>query len=277
VSILPPALPPGPSARALRLRECPLQPPAADWYERDARLDPQHPARVFLRALYDLDPAPWFAVYSGRGSAASPPCRLLAAVLYELHVGQRSPAPWFRHARESDPLRWLWGGPTPSRTAWYDFRDRLADSVLPLVQGLVRHAIAAGFTPAHRAASAGTLVAANASRHHLQSQQTLAQHLDQLDQATAAAAAPTPRPGWRAPTATGRHQQLQRYRQAQETMDARQQRHGRKHAGKRTAVEKLRVSVGAPQAAVGRDKEKVYRPLYNVQLRADLEAPFILA
>lgn len=277
MSMLPPVLPPGPSARSLRLRECPLQPPAADWYELDARLDPQHPARVFLRALYGLDLAPLFAVYSGRGSAAYPPCRLLAAVLYELHVGQRSPAQWFRHARESDPLRWLLGGHTPSRTAWYDFRDRLADTVLPLVQELVRHAIAAGFTPANRAAIDGTLVAANASRHHLQSQQTLAQHLDQLEQATVVAAAPTPRPGWMAPTATGRHQQLQRYRQAQETMNARQQRNGRKRAGKRTAVEKIRISVGDPQAAVGRDKEKVYRPLYNVQLLADLDAPFILA
>jgi hypothetical protein len=32
-----------------------------------------------------------------------------------------------------------------------------------------------------------------------------------------------------------------------------------------------------PEAALGRDKQDVYRPLYNVQVLDDLDAPFILA
>jgi transposase len=264
----------------VRFRELPLQPPDPDWRRLDDRLDRQHVARLFLHAVYDLDLLPLFAVYAGRGSPAYPPQRLLAVVLYELHHGHRSPAQWCRHAKESDPLRWLLGGHTPSRTAWYDFRDRIADAVLPLVQQVVRQAIADGFTPADRAAIDGTLIAANASRHQLQSQPTLAQHLEQLEQATAAdaaAAVPAERPAWMAPTAAGRRQQSRRYRRAKDTMDQRQRRNRQKRASKRTAAQKMRISIGDPEAAVGRDKEKVYRPLYNVQLLDDLDSPLILA
>jgi transposase len=280
MSIVQSASTAGAPVRRVRFRELPLQPPNPDWHQLDERLDRQHLARLILHALHDLDLMPLFAVYAGRGSAAYQPQRLLAAVLYELHYGHRCPAQWFRHAQESDPLRWLLGGYTPSRSAWYDFRDRIADVVLPLVQQVVRQAIADGFTPANRAAIDGTLIAANASRHQLQSQSTLAQHREQLEQATAAAAAaavPVERPGWMAPTAGGRRQQSRRYRQAQDTMDQRQRRNGHKRASKRTAAEKIRISVGDPEAAVGRDKEKVYRPLYNVQLLDDLDSPLILA
>lgn len=280
MSIVQPAITSGSPGRCVRFRELPLQPPDPDWYPLDDRRDRHHVARLILHALHDLDLRPLFAVYTGRGSPAYPPHRLLAAVLYELHHGQRSPAQWCRHAQESDPLRWLLGGHTPSRTAWYDFRDRIADAVLPLVQQVVRRAIADGFTPANRAAIDGTLIAANASRHQLQSQPTLAQHLEQLEQATAGeatAAAPPERPGWMAPTAAGRRQQSRRYRRAKKTMDQRQWRNGQKRASKRTAAQKMRVSVGDPEAAVGRDKEKVYRPLDNVQLLDDLDSPLILA
>jgi transposase len=280
MSIVQPAVTPGSLERRVRFREMPLQRPDPDWRQLDDRLDHHHVARLILHAVHGLDLLPLFAVYAGRGSPAYPPHRLLAAVLYELHYGHRSPAQWCRHAREADPLRWLLGGHTPSRTAWYDFRDRIADAVLPLVQQVVRQALADGFTPANRAAIDGTLIAANASRRHLPSQATLAQHCEQLKQATAdeaAAAVPAERPRWLAPTVAGRRQQSRRYRQAQGTMERRQRRNGQKRASKRTAAAKLRVSVGDPEAAVGRDKEKVYRPLYNVQLLADLDSPLLLA
>ena len=37
------------------------------------------------------------------------------------------------------------------------------------------------------------------------------------------------------------------------------------------------ISPGDPEAAVGRDKLKVFRPLYNVQLIYDLDFPLITA
>jgi transposase len=278
VSIVHVAVIPGASGRIVRFRPMPLQPRDSDWRKLDDRLGAQHVARLILHAVHGLDLLSLFALYTGRGSPAYPPHRLLAVVLYELHFGHHSPAQWCRHAQESDPVRWLLGGHRPSRTAWYDFRDRIADVVLPLVQQVVRQAIADGFTPADRAAIDGTLIAANASRHHLQSQATLAQHLEQLEQAVDGAAVVSPeRPAWMAPTAAGRRQQIRRYRQAKEVMDQRQRRNGQKRVSKRTAAEKIRISVGDPEAAVGRDKEKVYRPLYNVQLLNDLDSPLILA
>ena len=88
---------------------------------------------------------------------------------------------------------------------------------------------------------------------------------------------PPPRPRWLAATVGGRRQQTRRYRQAQGARDRRQRRHGHKRASKRTAPAKLRIAVGDPEAAVGRDQEKVFRPLDNVPLLADLDAPLILA
>ena len=116
MSILRPAVRPGPQSGRLRFRASPLQPPDPDWYRLDDRLDPQHTARLSLRAVCDLDFTPLFAAYAGRGSPAYPPGRLLAAVLYEIHQGHRSPAQWFRPATESDPVRWLLGGQRPRCT-----------------------------------------------------------------------------------------------------------------------------------------------------------------
>ena len=59
-------------------------------------------------------------------------------------------------------------------------------------------------------------------------------------------------------------------------MEALQRRNRGKRSSKRKAAAKIMVSVSDPEAVVGRDKEKVYRPLYNVQVVDDLDSPFIL-
>jgi hypothetical protein len=87
---------------------------------------------------------------------------------------------------------------------------------------------------------------------------------------------PTAMPGWMAPTVSGRLEQQGRYHQAQERMRALQERNQHKRSCKRTPADKIVVSVSDPAAALGRDKEKVYRPLYNVQLVDDLDSPLIL-
>jgi len=45
----------------------------------------------------------------------------------------------------------------------------------------------------------------------------------------------------------------------------------------RKPAEKVRISLGDPEATLGFDKEKVYRPLFNVQLVSDLKTDFCLA
>jgi hypothetical protein len=227
------------------------------------------------------------ARYRGRGSDPFPPARLLAVALYEVHHGHHSPAHWHRHAGEADPVRWLLCGLRPSRTAWYDFRDRIGPGLLALAQQAVRQAVAAGLTPANRAAVDGTSLAANSTRHKMLGEASLARRLGQLRQAAAAGrpAAPAgegpppaaaPPPAWLAPTAPARRRQLRRYERAGAQMEQRQRRNRGKRASKRTAAGKILLSPGDPEAAVGRDKEKVFRPLYNAQLLADLDSPLVL-
>jgi transposase len=81
-------------------------------------------------------------------------------------------------------------------------------------------------------------------------------------------------------TARGRGRQLARYRQARACLDGllaqHAQREHRKAKRKRRAAEQVRVCANEPEAALGRDKLKTFRPLYNVQLVSDLRTPLIL-
>jgi hypothetical protein len=103
--------------------------------------------------------------------------------------------------------------------------------------------------------------------------------------APAVAVAPRPlvvaaalaRPRWMAATPTGRQRQWRRLHQAQECLAERQARNQGKRPCKRKAADTIVLSPADPEAAVGRDKEWIYRPLYNIQILDDLDSPFILA
>jgi transposase len=297
------------------------------WDEQDPqrraieqRLPPDHLARRIDQAVARLDLQALHARYGGTGSEPYPPALLLRAVLYETHLGYHSPAEWYRHAHENEPVRWLLGGLTPSRSCWYAFRDRVGAVLPALNQQPLAQAQAEGLTTATRGALDGTLVAAHASRHRLVNEATLHKRAAQLAAARAAAgdpgagvappateegagrsaartagsperaADPAPgvaparaspdggpvRPAWMAPSAAGRQQQQQRLQQAQNRMAELQARNQAKRSSKRQAPAKLVVSLSDPEAALGRDKEDVYRPLYNVQVVDDLDGPFVL-
>jgi transposase len=77
-------------------------------------------------------------------------------------------------------------------------------------------------------------------------------------------------------TAKGRQGQRQRWKHAQEQLHKRVQRNQNKRASKRTDPKKVVISPTDPEAAVGRDKRGVFRPLYNHQLLADLDSDLIL-
>jgi transposase len=103
--------------------------------------------------------------------------------------------------------------------------------------------------------------------------------------APAVAVAPRPlvgaaalaRPRWMAATPTGRQQQWRRLHQARACLAERQTRNQGKRPCKRKAADTIVLSPADPEAVVGRDKEWVYRPLYNIQILDDLDSPFILA
>jgi hypothetical protein len=77
-------------------------------------------------------------------------------------------------------------------------------------------------------------------------------------------------------TAAGRARQQRRWQRAREQLRQRQARNQQKRASKRTAPEKVVISPTDPEAALGRDKRGVFRPLYNAQLVADVDSDLIL-
>ena len=267
---------PCPRHRADRFAPSPWLPDHPDRLRLEQRLAPDHLARTLGDAVGRLDLAALLASYGPTGSPAHRPDAMLAVVLYELRAGRHSPAQWYRDARELEPVRWLLRGAEPSRSCWYAFRDRVADYLDDWLRQVLAQAQQQGMTPARRGALDGTTVAANAARRRLANEATLerrASALEQVEHGTA----PTPRPGWIAPTACGRRRQQRQLQKARQCMAQRQASNRGKRASKRRPPEKIVLSIVDPEAAVSYDKEGVYRPLYNVQILDDLDSPLVLA
>jgi hypothetical protein len=62
---------------------------------------------------------------------------MLAVALFEILRGQTSPAVWHQDATSRDQCKFLGLGIAPSRTAWYDFRDRAGKFIEKVHQGLI--------------------------------------------------------------------------------------------------------------------------------------------
>jgi hypothetical protein len=80
-----------------------------------------------------------------------------------------------------------------------------------------------------------------------------------------------------AKTARGRQQQYERYLKVEKELDKRLAQNSKRRKEDRKPVERVKISPGDAEATLGLDKEKVYRPLYNVQLISDLHTDFLLA
>jgi transposase len=244
----------------------------------DNAVPADHPARELAEAFKHLDLTEFLKSYRGQGSLPYRPDLLLRAVVYEMHQGKQSPQEWFTDAQENQPVQWLLQGCRPSRSRWYAFRDRVAPWLEKWHEQIGHCAVANDVTPAKRAAIDGSLIAANASRHHLINEKTLAKHIEQLQQVLGDPREQKPHdaPAWMAPTHSGRVEQLARHHQAEERMAQRQQYNQEKRSSKRKPRDKVVVSVSEPEAALGRDKLGTYRPLYNVQVLRDLDSPLYL-
>jgi transposase len=218
--------------------------------------------------------------YAGVGSRAYRPDLMLKMVLYENLEGRLSPAQWARDIPINDALRWLGQGIRPSRSALYNFRDRIDDAVFALHAGAIRRAMAEGFTTAEHGVLDGTAMRACASRHHLAHEEKLRKRLEELSAAVDRDLAGHPggaRPCWMATTPLGRQEQLQRYRRAETQLAERLARNQERPKDKRLPCNQVRVSRSDPEAPLGRDKEKVYCPLYTVQFLVDADSLLILS
>lgn len=263
-----------------RFAEPPWDEHTSRWQEIDRCLPAEHLARQIAQAIEELDLAGLFATYAGRGSKALWPDLLLRLVLYEMQRGRQSPAEWFMDAKESEPLQWLLFGMKPSRTALYEFVDRLKEFWDEWNQKTLHAAQEQGQTLGNRAALDGTLIAALASRHRMVNQKTLTDRLEKLQQAVAAngsGQAAEAAPGWMAKHPETREEQFRRYQRTQTRMNQLQAENAKRTKSKRKKPEKVVVSASEPESAPGRDKLKTFRPLYNVQLMYDLDSAYITA
>jgi hypothetical protein len=262
-----------------RFAPAPWNEQTAFWRQLDEQLPHDHLAREIRDAMAHLDLAPLYHTYSGRGKAPHRPDLMLAIVLFELRRAQRHPSQWYRDTHERYPL-WWWGfGIRPSRSCWYEFRERAGAYVDTLNAQLLHQAVEAELTTAERGALDGSAVAANASRRRLINQERLAQRLEQLEAVThdeAQDGAPGEVPGWMAKTARGRTSQHKRYGQAQEQLAKRHAANAQRPASQRQTPDQVMVSLGDPEASLGLDKDHVFRPLYTVQTVRDVTSPLIL-
>jgi hypothetical protein len=211
---------------------------------------------------------------------------MLAAVLFFTQRGLHSPAQWAVQCQDSLTARWLLRGILPCRARWYAFRKRCSGLIDELNRQLLHLAVEARLLDPDVAVFDGTFIAANSSRHVLLNGPRLRRRLLALHAAIAADDAPPPQPqrqdqqqaaappGWMARTKAGRLRQRRRYLKAAGRLCRRLERNRKRRKEDRKPDDKVLISLGDPEAVLGLDKEKVYRPLYNVQLVSDLKTDF---
>src|SRR5919202_1146991 len=224
----------------VRFAEPPWNAQSAPWRQIDAQLSQDHLAREIRQAMTHLDLAELYHSYAGRGKVPHRPDLLLAIVLFELRRGQRQPSQWFQDTQEHCALWWLGYGVQPSRSCWYEFRDRTG----PYLDRLNQQRL-----------------------HQLQ----VARHDD------AQGDIPAEVPAWMAKTPHSRTAQYERYRQAQEHLAELHAANQHSSPSERRAPDKIVVSTGDPAAALGVDKDHVLRLLYTIQTVRDVDSPFIFS
>ena len=243
-----------------------MPPSHPSWKQIDAKLDSNDHARIVQRQIAQLDPQTLYKIYSGVGRQAYEPTAMLRMVLYLLLKGIASPARWFEEAKLNEAVQWLGYGYKPSRRTWYDFRDRVGDCIEDLHIQLIDIAIDQQHIDPTVGVQDGTFIAACASRHRMVNDQTLSarsEFLEELIDGTRGEDQAIPM--WVPPTTSGRLELAHRMERAREVLDLRIEKNAGKPKDKRKAPEKILVSLSDPEAPLGRDKLKVYRPLYTVQ------------
>lgn len=126
----------------------------------------------------------------------------------------------------------------------------------------------------------GTTVAACASRHRVVNEKTLLKRQAILQQAIEldrlGDALPEETVMWMPTTPRGRKELAERMQQAATILKQRLVQNARKPKGKRKDPNHVFVSLTDPQAAMGRDKLKVFRPLYTIQFMVDPKSLLVL-
>lgn len=153
-------------------------------------------------------------------------------------------------------------------------------SVFDIHAETIRAAMDEGLTAAELAVPDGTAFRACASRHRLVNEDKLTKRVQELETAIAQDTAGQPiqaRPYWMAKTPSSRLEQLARYRRAGVELADRSAENQERDKHKQLPSGKVKISVTDPEARLGRDKEKVFGPIYTAQFVVDPESLLILS
>ena len=209
-------------------------------------------------------------LYQGVGSDAYDPIVLLKMVLYQYLKGRRSPASWHEEASLNEAMQWVGFGYTPARRTWYEFRDRMGGVIEDLHEQLVRRGINEGLVDPTTGIQDGTFIAACASRHRMVNQTKLEKRQGVLTAVIEGSHDDQDEiPKWVPPTLSGREDLARRMEVAAEVLTERIAKNEAKPKSKRKDSAKITVSLTDPDAPLGRDKLKTYRPLYTIQYVVD--------
>ena len=233
-------------------------------------MDADHSVRIIAELVDKLPLEPLIKQYRHARRSPYEPRTMLKVILYEMHRGSISPAQWLRDSRESLPVLWLLGGLRPGRSTWYEFQQRLDPVIDEIHTELLKHAPGEKQT----AAIDGTFIAANTSRHRLLSKPRLLERMELLRQNLDGVTTQTPR--WLARCERGKRLQLRTYHQAVNRLERRLEKNAKLSPRRRKPENKVLTSPTDSEAALGLDKLKTYRPLYNVQAVHDTNTDWIL-
>jgi len=248
------------------------------WKEIDEKLAADDVARVVERQVNQLDRDQIDQLYRGVGRTPFDPVMLLKMVLYQYLKGRQSPATWHEEARLNEAMQWLGRGYQPARRTWYEFRDRIGGVIEQLHEQLIQYAMAQGNLNPTIGVQDGTFVPACASRHRMVNRELLLKRQQLLAAVIAGSWDEGEElPKWVPMTDSGRLDLAHRMEVSSEVLTARIAMNEAKTSDKRKASEKIQVSLTDPIAPLGRDKLKVYRPLYTVQLVVEPGSHLILS
>ena len=191
-----------------------------------------------------------------------------------MQQGNISPAQWYRDTRESLPVQWILGGLRPGQSTLYDFQRRFDPIIDQLNTSVLKHHPSC---EPRRATIDGTYVAANTTRHKLLNKSRLTERLLLLEHPPEQDGVTANVPRWLAPTERGKARQRNTYRHALNRIERLLEKNAKLPAWRRKPENKVLISPTDSEAPLGRDKQKTYRPLDNVQLVRDLDTDWITA
>ena len=215
-------------------------------------------------------------VYGGSGSDPYDPIPLLKMVLYQYLKGNHSPASWFEEAQLNQAMQGLGRGYVPARRTWYEFRDRAGKFIEQVHQQIIVRSLEEELLDPTVGVQDGTTVAACASRHRMVNRPTLEKRIEQLD-AIVQGRFDDEVPKWVSATDSGKQDLGERMKHASDVLTERIEQNAKKPSDKRKHPDKIQVSLSDPQAPAGRDKLKVFRPLYTVQYVVALVSHLIMS